>query len=508
MLNSGRLYNGWGKRGVPKNRPSRLYKKKDKVFYTKDGKKYLVANQQQHVIINISNAKRQRQPIGKPQAAKVSTQQLMRDFLLRQAFNAEQKLINEREQAALALRMKQIKEEAHAVNEREKQALQAEHKKEQAALLEMKKTETAQAQLEIERLRAEAAGKDTLILEAKEAELEKKQLALRIQEERETQTKLRAQQEQTMADAREAELANHQLTLRLAERDEIEARLRAQNAALASTNQDFMEREKERKEREASQPARLRRRMEAIDRKVAQQEAKQEAAQQAAQDADDEDTQEDTQYEAGTELTPQSELQRPVRALPPGHPIWEDYPLELPQADPEQVGRGNALHKSSLPNGLSNEQLDDLMSDEPRYLKTVSADEVDELKHAAKTISDDYEEFGFIVNLDKRDEQNREHWCAVYVDPDNEKVMYYYDPFGEPPNETINNELKRLIKHFNLPYYLSFQYNQRKTQNLNSNRCGIHCMMFLREMFEGRTTDEATDHDEKEAREFQNKYLI
>jgi hypothetical protein len=499
MLTLGRRYKHPPR--VPKNRPSRLYKKKDKVFYTKDGKKYLVANQQQHVTINISNAKRQRQPIGKPQAAKVSTQQLMRDFLLRQAFNAEQKLINEREQAALALRMKQIKEEAHAVNEREKQALQAEHKKEQAALLEMKKIETAQAQLEIERLRAEAAGKDTLILEAKEAELEKKQLALRIQEERETQTKLKAQQEQTMAEAKEAELANHQLTLRLAERDEIEARLRAQNAALASTNQDFMEREKRAKELRANQPAVLRRQTEAIDRKVAQQEA----AQQAAQDADDEDTQEDTQYEAGSELTPQSAK---VRSLPPSHPIWEDYPLELPQAEPEQVGRGNALHKSSLPNGLSNEQLDDLMSDEPRYLKTVSADEVDELKHAAKTIADDYEEFGFIVNLDKRDEQNREHWCAVYVDPDNEKVMYYYDPFGEPPNETINNELKRLIKHFNLPYYLSFQYNHRKTQNLNSNRCGIHCMMFLREMFEGRTIDEATDHDEKEAREFQNKYLI
>ena len=504
MLTLGRRYKhpppSDAPRKTQKARPSRLYKKKDKVFYTKDGKKHLVANQQQHVTINISNAKRQRQPIGKPQAAKVSTQQLMRDFLLRQAFNAEQKIVNEREQAALALRIKQIKEEAHATTEREKQALQAEHKKEQAALLEMKKTETAQAQLEIERLRAEAAHKDTLILEAKEAELEKKQLALRIQEERETAEKLKAQQEQTMADAKEAELANHQLTLRLAERDEIEARLRAQNAALASTNQDFMEREKETKERIANQPAVLRRRMEAIDRRVARQ--------QAAQEADDEDTQhEDTQHEAShDEITPQSGLQ--IRSLPPNHPLWEEYPLELPQAEPEQIGRGNALHKSSLPNGLTNEQLDDLMSDEPRYLKTVSADEVDELKHAAKTISDDYEEFGFIVNLDKRDEQNREHWCAVYVDPDNEKVMYYYDPFGEPPTETINNELKRLIKHFNLPYYLSFQYNQRKNQNLNSNRCGIHCMMFLREMFEGRTTDDATDHDEKEAREFQNKYLI
>lgn len=487
-------------RKTQKPRPSRLYKKGQKVFYTKDGKKYLVANQQQHLTVNINTQKRQRQPIGKPAAAKVSTQQLMRDFLLRQAFNAEQKLVNEREQAALALRMRQIKEEAHAVNEREKKALQEEHKKEQAALLEMKKNETAQAQLEIERLRAEAAGKDTLILEAKQSELEKRQLALRIAEERATQEKLKAQQEQTQRDAKEAELANQQLTLQLVERDEIEARLRAQNAALALTNQDFMERAKKEKERIANQPAKLRRQVERAERRDARQQA------QAAQEADDEDTQyEDSQYEAGAELTPQSAQ---VRSLPPNHPLWEEYPLELPQAEPDIIGRGNALHKSSLPNGLTNEQLDDLMSDEPRYLKTVSADEVDELKHAAKTISDDFEEFGFIVNLDKRNEQDREHWCAVYVDPDNEKVMYYYDPFGEPPNETINNELKRLIKHLKLPYYLSFQYNQQKNQNLNSNRCGIHCMMFLREMFEGKTTEQATDHDEKEAREFQNKYLI
>jgi hypothetical protein len=486
-----------GQRGVPAQRPSRLYKKGQKVFYTKDGKKHLVANQQQHLTVNINTQKRQRQPIGKPAARLVSTQQLMRDFLLRQAFTAEQKLVNEREQAALALRMRQIKEEAHAVNEREKKALQEEHKKEQAALLEMKKNETAQAQLEIERLRAEAAGKDTLILEAKQSELEKRQLALRIAEERATAEKLKAQQEQTQRDAKEAELANQQLTLQLVERDEVEARLRAQNAALASTNQDFMERAKEEKERIANQPARLRRQVERVERRDARQA-------QAAQEADDEETQhEDIQYETGTELNPPQ-----GRSLPPSHPLWEDVLVDLPQAEPGIIGRGNALHKSSLPNGLTNEQLDDLMSDEPRYLKTVSADEVDELKHAAKTISDDFEEFGFIVNLDKRNEQDREHWCAVYVDPDNEKVMYYYDPFGEPPNETINNELKRLIKHLKLPYYLSFQYNQQKNQNLNSNRCGIHCMMFLREMFEGQTTEQATDHNEKEAQEFQNKYLI
>ena len=144
-----------------------------------------------------------------------------------------------------------------------------------------------------------------------------------------------------------------------------------------------------------------------------------------------------------------------------------------------------------------------MMSDEPCYLTTCSADEIPTLKHLAQIALDEYGQCGFIVNIDPRDVQVSEHWVAIYIDVDKEKVCFYYDPFGEPPTPLIANGLKQLIVSLKLPYYLASQYNQEVNQDDNSSRCGIHAMMVLTSLFAGMSTEKATDNNEEAAQEFE-----
>jgi hypothetical protein len=173
-------------------------------------------------------------------------------------------------------------------------------------------------------------------------------------------------------------------------------------------------------------------------------------------------------------------------------------------ADPildEINGEGLATHNKKM--GLTNYQINDMMSDEPCYLTTCSADEIPTLKHLAQIALDEYGQCGFIVNIDPRDVQVSEHWVAIYIDVDKEKVCFYYDPFGEPPTPLIANGLKQLIVSLKLPYYLASQYNQEVNQDNNSSRCGIHAMMVLTSLFAGMSTEKATDNNEEAAQEFE-----
>jgi hypothetical protein len=172
--------------------------------------------------------------------------------------------------------------------------------------------------------------------------------------------------------------------------------------------------------------------------------------------------------------------------------------LDEPQRD-EINGEGLAMHNG----GLTNYQINDMMSDEPCYLTTCSADEIPTLKHLAQIALDEYGQCGFIVNIDPRDVQVSEHWVAIYIDVDKEKVCFYYDPFGEPPTPLIANGLKQLIVSLKLPYYLASQYNQEVNQDDNSSRCGIHAMMVLTSLFAGMSTEKATDNNEEAAQDFE-----
>jgi hypothetical protein len=193
-----------------------------------------------------------------------------------------------------------------------------------------------------------------------------------------------------------------------------------------------------------------------------------------------------------------AQQQAPQRGMPAQ--AAADPILDNPQPD-EINGEGLATHNKKM--GLTNYQINDMMSDEPCYLTTCSADEIPTLKHLAQIALDEYGQCGFIVNIDPRDVQVSEHWVAIYIDVDKEKVCFYYDPFGEPPTPLIANGLKQLIVSLKLPYYLASQYNQEVNQDNNSSRCGIHAMMVLTSLFAGMSTEKATDNNEEAAQEFE-----
>jgi len=172
-----------------------------------------------------------------------------------------------------------------------------------------------------------------------------------------------------------------------------------------------------------------------------------------------------------------------------------------------QHGLGNKANVSSLPNGLNNVQIDDVMDVFPQYIKTICSDEIIDIIPACKTVLDEYGQFGFIVNLDRQDTTDYLHWCAVYCESDDEKTLYWYDPFGHPPLKHIVTDLKKLVHEMSLPYYLGTGINTKKNQNLNSNRCGIHCMLFLTDMFNGMSTEDASSHNEHDAMDFQARYI-
>jgi len=174
---------------------------------------------------------------------------------------------------------------------------------------------------------------------------------------------------------------------------------------------------------------------------------------------------------------------------------------ELAGIDDEQGGTGARRNGiSTLPHGVTNWQIDKIFADEPRYVGTVSRDQIGRLGPLIRHAIDQYGECGFIMNLDKVAEQKYEHWVAFFIDADHSKAVYYYDPFGEPLkfNEPLQ-DLHKIVSSLRLPYYLGYYSNTTKDQNYNSNRCGIFSIMFQQHMLSGWTFQRACAAKEPDA---------
>jgi hypothetical protein len=66
------------------------------------------------------------------------------------------------------------------------------------------------------------------------------------------------------------------------------------------------------------------------------------------------------------------------------------------------------------------------------------------------------------------------HWCAIYIDKEN-NICEYFDPLGQPPENKINGYsfLPLLNK------YSSFvEYNKIPVQSSTAETCGHHCIYF------------------------------
>lgn len=194
-------------------------------------------------------------------------------------------------------------------------------------------------------------------------------------------------------------------------------------------------------------------------------------------------------------------IYQPIEELIKKQPFWVDKiaqgVTDLSAKFKEFFGMG---HSNSLPNGMDNRQIDKIFKSEPRYIGTLSRDGILNASSLIHHAIDQYGECCFIMNLDKHNQDMYEHWVAFYIDVDKTKTIYYYDPFGEAlPFKQCLTDLHHIMNKLNIPYYLTFKQNNKKNQRINSNRCGIHCIVFLCKMLDGEDFYKATDSNEKEA---------
>jgi hypothetical protein len=195
-------------------------------------------------------------------------------------------------------------------------------------------------------------------------------------------------------------------------------------------------------------------------------------------------------------------IYQPIEELIKKQPFWVDKiaqgVTDLSAKFKEFFGMGH--HISSLPNGMDNRQIDKVFRSEPRYIGTLSRDGIRNASSLIHHAIDQYGECCFIMNLDKHNQDMYEHWVAFYIDVDKTKTIYYYDPFGEAlPFKECLTDLHHIMNQLNIPYYLTFKQNNKKNQRINSNRCGIHCIVFLYKMLDGEDFYKATDSNEQEA---------
>lgn len=74
----------------------------------------------------------------------------------------------------------------------------------------------------------------------------------------------------------------------------------------------------------------------------------------------------------------------------------------------------------------------------------------------------------YVINLQDSDDGNGTHWtCLYYLDS---VYSYYFDSFGFPPPQEIQNKLKNYV------------YSNKQIQDINSSACGYYCIGFIKFM--------------------------
>lgn len=158
---------------------------------------------------------------------------------------------------------------------------------------------------------------------------------------------------------------------------------------------------------------------------------------------------------------------------------------------------GSGLKHTPNGAGISDEDCNNLMSKWTWFQGTIMRDELKEV--LKKAIEMQWDKWGIIINTQSSAEGNGEHWTALYVDLLIDRSVEFYDPFGNPPNQEIEQDLKEYIDKLDLPYLLKFKVNSNKTQHDKSDTCGYHACLFLEDRFIGRSFCEATGYKKEKA---------
>lgn len=144
--------------------------------------------------------------------------------------------------------------------------------------------------------------------------------------------------------------------------------------------------------------------------------------------------------------------------------------------------------------GLSNVQIDEMMSKYPEYLGTIAHNEIPtrilpNVKEQSRGC--------FIINTDNAN-QDGEHWQAVYFDgrPNGDKEINFYDSFGRYADKHILDGINQIAHKLNCKSYLRLKENRIQLQNNNTGNCGFFCVKFLIDRLNGRHFTNATGWDD------------
>ena len=121
-----------------------------------------------------------------------------------------------------------------------------------------------------------------------------------------------------------------------------------------------------------------------------------------------------------------------------------------------------------LPHPLTNFEIQKYYKNEPRFNGVYSRDNLPKIKDGA-----------YVINLDEYSDIGT-HWVALYVQNNNNNVIYF-DSFGV---EHIPKEIRAFINNKNI------KTNIFRIQAYDSIMCGYFCIGFINFMFEGKILTE------------------
>jgi hypothetical protein len=159
---------------------------------------------------------------------------------------------------------------------------------------------------------------------------------------------------------------------------------------------------------------------------------------------------------------------------------------------------------TTLMTGLYNDQIDDQLHKCPEYVGCISRDEISKLQ------LDDSGKYGLVYNTvpSNKDTSYDGHWRAIYIDLDNDKSIDHYDSYGMEAEPDIQEQIKKLLSSFDLPYYLKWKDNKIINQRANSSNCGWFCIQFLLDRFDGKPFKDSTGYSNvnKSERELKERF--
>lgn len=153
-------------------------------------------------------------------------------------------------------------------------------------------------------------------------------------------------------------------------------------------------------------------------------------------------------------------------------------------------GTGKIIHDL----GLSNFDIDKIMSPYSEYLGTISHDRVrDEILPNVKAKS----RGGFVINTDPLSKPG-EHWQSVFFDarPEGSHSIEFFDSYGDPIDKSLQKDLMLIANRLNAGTYLKLKENRIKYQNDKSSNCGWFASKFLIDRFRNRPFSEASGYDD------------